>query len=110
MLILVVSHIIMIVDFIMVGAIRGGLFKARLHVFLMDKVAMDKKGKECHDESKADEDVPDLVKLLNLLEELRRILCEALEAFRCIMVGHQSRFTELSQFNLRHFILLHFEF
>ena len=91
---LVVCHVIMILlVFILVGAILRGLFKARLDVFLLDKVAMDEKGKECHDEGKANEDVPDLVKLLNLLKELHRILCEALEAFRCIMVGHQSRFT-----------------
>ena len=87
---LVVSHIIIIILLLfLVCAIRCGLLKARLDVFLLDKVAMDKKGKKSHDESKANEDVPDLVKLLNLLKKLLRILCEALEAFRCIMVGHQ---------------------
>ena len=65
----------MILVFILVGAaIRCGFFKSRLDGFLLDKFAMDEKGKECHDESKTNEDVPDLVKLLNLLEELLRIL------------------------------------
>ena len=35
--------------------------KVFLDAFPIDKVAMDKKGKECHDESKANEYIPDLV-------------------------------------------------
>ena len=91
----------MIVVFIMVGAIRSGLFKARLHVFLMDKVAMDKKGKECHNESKADEDVPDLVEAFDLLQEFGWSLSEALESLHGIMVPHKSRLAKIGQFHLR---------